>query len=849
MTFQDSIKSFRILIHPFYMLDNNLTKLVTWKEKMLLLFRSCFVLTLFWSSVFNTTLAQDQQQTSIDSFFVTPADTPEQVAPARPSIESNIRRAQEFTIKLNGINQLLRREMDTTQINYILPNAETWVGTIEQRLENSETTINLRFIKALTNLVNTNRGQVLDAERIVNERVAQLGTAKEQLDEIKKDDLMRYSLVDTTLLPEYQIAISLLRNRLNKTDSTLNAERLLAAQYQSRVSNVAVQIAEISDRLLIQRRDLERAIFTKENNFIWEPRSFPDTDKLVDVLEVSLRLNLAILGRFLRNHLGFTIFLGLVCYLLYYWINKNLVKIQSEKEFSDIILDRAKFVPKFPLLSALLILLFIAPIFYNNPPVSFITFLLTMSVIISGFMIKAHVSKRIFRIWLGLFGLFIISAISNLYWEVAYQERWHLLFFGLVGLYLGSRILKLYNTGKEELPYYVIVFVRIYMFMEAAAILANIFGRFSLSKMLGLTATMSGLHGVALALFVIVAKEIIYLQVEVSRNSENDFTSYIDFHIIQERVKKFFAFIGILLWGFYFLDNLSALDYILDFAYQFLTKPRTLLNASFSLENIVVFIVVIYVATILANNIAYFVSMKDQQRADNKNKRLGSSILLIRLGILSFGFMIAVAASGIPIDRITIIIGALSVGIGFGLQTIVNNLVSGIILAFEKPVQIGDTIQIGNIEGVVKDIGIRASKIKNWDGAEVIIPNGDLLSQSLTNWTLSDKKRRVDFTIGVAYNSDPDIVTALISQQLEHEEILENPPRRVFLQNFGDNSIDFRVLFWVKDVDTWVLIRNEVMRRIFKSFKENGIEIPFPQRDLYIKEFPFQENKRRKEEE
>ncbi|MDX5477599.1 MAG: mechanosensitive ion channel, partial [Cyclobacteriaceae bacterium] len=219
-------------------------------------------------------------------------------------------------------------------------------------------------------------------------------------------------------------------------------------------------------------------------------------------------------------------------------------------------------------------------------------------------------------------------------------------------------------------------------------------------------------------------------------------------------------------------------------------------------------------------------------------KKLGSSILIIRLSILIVGFLIAAAASGIPLDKIAIILGAFSLGISFGLQTIVNNLVSGIILAFEKPIQIGDTVQVGPVEGVVKEIGIRASKIKNWDGAEVIIPNGDLLAQQLTNWTLSDKQRRVELIIGVSYNSDMDLVTELIKKQLERDEILTNPIPRVYLQTFADNSVNFRVLFWVNDVDIWIVIRDQVMRGIFNSFKENNIEIPFPQRDLHVKSFP-----------
>ena len=275
------------------------------------------------------------------------------------------------------------------------------------------------------------------------------------------------------------------------------------------------------------------------------------------------------------------------------------------------------------------------------------------------------------------------------------------------------------------------------------------------------------------------------------------------------------------------------------------------MNASFNFGQIAVFFVVVYIATILANTVAYAASIKDQQNIGLRDKRFGSSILLIRLAVLTVGFLIAVAASGIPVDRIAIVLGALSVGIGFGLQTIVNNLVSGVILAFERPIQIGDTIQVGVIEGVVKDIGIRASKIKNWDGAEVIIPNGDLLAQHLTNWTLSDKQRRVELIIGIAYSSDMDLVTELIKKELQHEEILKFPESRVYLQTFADNSVNFRVLFWVNDVDIWITTRDKVMRGIFKSFKENGIEIPFPQRDLHVKNFPglVQEKQMKPEEE
>jgi potassium-dependent mechanosensitive channel len=262
------------------------------------------------------------------------------------------------------------------------------------------------------------------------------------------------------------------------------------------------------------------------------------------------------------------------------------------------------------------------------------------------------------------------------------------------------------------------------------------------------------------------------------------------------------------------------------------------LKTSCTFKSIFLFATLIYVSYVLANNIAYFATIKDQKYVGTRTKRLGSSILLIRLGIIIIGFFIAATAAKIPLNNITIVIGALSVGIGFGLQTIINNLVSGVILAFERPIQIGDDIEVGALSGQVKEVGIRASKILAYDGSEIIIPNGDLLSQSLINWTLSDRRRRIELIIGVAYDSDMEKVKTLLNEVLTRDRILKIPPPRVLMQKFNDSSVDFRVLFWIESMDLMLEMKNEVMNAIFTTFKENGIEIPFPKRDLYIKTLP-----------
>ena len=207
----------------------------------------------------------------------------------------------------------------------------------------------------------------------------------------------------------------------------------------------------------------------------------------------------------------------------------------------------------------------------------------------------------------------------------------------------------------------------------------------------------------------------------------------------------------------------------------------------------------------------------------------------MRFFLVTVGFILALLVSGIPIDRITIIIGALSVGIGFGLQNVVNNLISGIILIFERPIQTGDLVELQQYTGFVKDIGIRSSVIRTYDGAEVIVPNGNLVSQEVINWTLSNRQRRVEIRVGVAYGSDAKEVTEVLRTVLEsHQKVLKRPAPAVLLDGFGDNSVDFRLLFWTSDIDNWLTTRSELSTNIYNALDEAGISIPFPQRDIHV---------------
>jgi potassium-dependent mechanosensitive channel len=203
-------------------------------------------------------------------------------------------------------------------------------------------------------------------------------------------------------------------------------------------------------------------------------------------------------------------------------------------------------------------------------------------------------------------------------------------------------------------------------------------------------------------------------------------------------------------------------------------------------------------------------------------------LLLVALAGLS--------TAGVELNRFTLLTGALGVGLGFGLQNIVNNFVSGLILLFERPIHVGDTVDVGGVVGTVRRIGARSSTVLTFQGAEVIVPNSNLLSNQLVNWTLSSQLRRVDIPVGIAYGTDPDRVIRLLVGVAESQPgvLLERPPEAFFI-GFGESALNFELRFWCGRQDTWFQLRSDVTVALVKALREAGIEIPLPQRDLHVR--------------
>lgn len=209
---------------------------------------------------------------------------------------------------------------------------------------------------------------------------------------------------------------------------------------------------------------------------------------------------------------------------------------------------------------------------------------------------------------------------------------------------------------------------------------------------------------------------------------------------------------------------------------------------------------------------------------------------LIHYVLVLVGFMIALSALGFDLKNVTILGGALGIGIGFGLQTVVSNFVCGLILLFERPLKVGDVIELGDQRGKVKKLGLRATVVETFDRAEVVVPNTDLISNQVTNWTLADRQMRLTIPVGVAYGSDIALVMKTLSEIAEeHPLVLKNPAPQVLFSALGASSLDFEFRIWLADFSDRRRVQSELLVEIDRKFRELELEIPFPQSDLHLR--------------
>jgi small-conductance mechanosensitive channel len=368
-----------------------------------------------------------------------------------------------------------------------------------------------------------------------------------------------------------------------------------------------------------------------------------------------------------------------------------------------------------------------------------------------------------------------------------------------------------------------------------AAIVANLIGNVSLAEMLIGAILESGYVGLVLYAGVTVLASVIRLLLARKLLSR--------FRIVTQHVgplmrtfTKLLKFGAFAAWIVVVLNEFRVFRPIRDAVMGVLTHELRFGKISLTLGGVLLFLFSVWLAFWAAKTVRLI--LQDEILPKMSLPRgVGNSISsLTYYAMVMFGLVVALAAAGFEVSQLAFVVGALGVGIGFGLQNVVNNFVSGLILMFERPIQPGDVVEIGGVSGKVREIGMRATTLGTFEGADVVVPNGMLLNEKLVNWTLSDMDRRIDVNVGVAYGTDPARVLELLMEVTRSTDGIANEPEPTILfAGFGANSLDFSIRSWTNNFNDWVKIRSALTVRVYDALKNAGIEIPFPQHDLHLR--------------
>jgi len=297
---------------------------------------------------------------------------------------------------------------------------------------------------------------------------------------------------------------------------------------------------------------------------------------------------------------------------------------------------------------------------------------------------------------------------------------------------------------------------------------------------------------------------------------------------------KIIAGLGIAVVATAFLHKLGYINTVT----LFLSAPRINIgDKEISLNGFIVAILIFYLSFRLSKGFEKTAKARLEKVPFLDTTRTNTISMLIRYTIIIIGVLVAFAIVNIDFTTLKVLIGALGVGIGFGLREIVNNLISGFILLSDKTIVHNDLIEVNGLLGKVETVGIRTTVIKTFNNVEVIVPNTNLVNNELINYTHSDPIIRIDIPIGVSYKSDPFKVKDVLTENLyEIENILKSPEVNVYFIDFGESSLNFQVSVWTDNPLKKKVIESDARYAIWKALKENNIEIPFPQVDIHVKD-------------
>jgi potassium efflux system protein len=701
---------------------------------------------------------------------------------------------------------------------------------LKDRLSEGEKTFNVRNLQMFNTLLDELHINENDYSKYLETCGNRIDTVKKQIAGLRKDTLMLHIFRDTALKTSFDNQLNGLRDKWREADSLIKTNSTVVNDLKALSSSNIISIEELAEKVDAELKAVGNKAFGKERRYLWEPGA-TTTGPANTGFGQSVDSEQKLVQYYFSNTRNKRFWLLLTGLAFFYWVFFNYRSLRRLNAIKVLDEFRILFLKPRPFGATFIFVLSLAPLFDIHAPAIYIETTQFLVMIVLSFIFYRLLPRNLFRGWCIFLLLFLLLPVTRMLGLPIHLERWANLVqhslsaaLGAIGLLSRRRWISVTVKGFANVGVnFILAAIGLYIFLNALAVGCNLAGRVTLSEIFGDTAVYALAQLISLIVFVHIVVECFLLQIQSSRVRKK-YPEHFEFTGIAHSVYRGTGILASILWMIVFTTNLNLFDAISDWLTEAFGTVRQVGSFSFTLGGIALFAGIIWVANFLQRYITYFFGdTGDDAAMDDKGQR--SRLLVMRLILLTLGFLLAVAASGLSIDRLTVILGALSVGIGLGLQSIVNNFISGVILIFDRPLRIGDIVEIGDKKGKVREIGIRSSRLQTEDGAEVIIPNGDVLSHNIVNWTLSNNFARVSlqFTIGrpehpedLARDAIRDIVKA-------NSNVLDRRDPEVLISNITAKQLSLKIFFWCKEFNLVPLATSEVQSAIYQYLEAKGI--------------------------
>lgn len=803
-------------------------------------FKTVFSVLLFLLFFVSEVRSQDKNDKSVDSTHVGIRSI---------SISDISDESEKLSQRIIRLRKILKPSTEISKVDSLL-------STISKEVKHKKDSL-LQDLKHLSSRVlKVNKAEWNNYHNLLKKYQEVLKDRSEEISEVSNEltkEVERWE--ETQVILEKNEASSDVYNGLDKIIASLKEVRKIALTRlddifikQKKLTELVLTIDDTILEIDLAEQQLKKNYFVFDSKPIWISTDigFAEIDSTgttkakvvagpVDQIIIKLKENENQLKEFIRinsNVVIFQVAFLISLFIVFFRLNINWEK-RAKKKLTPIE-KQTKTILSSPISAAVVSGIMISAFFFESIIPPYVEILIIL-VLLGTIFLLPKITTKSFRIPLILILLSYLIQVTETY--LGYKNsslRVFMIIDALIlisALVVGKRIIS--GSEREFRPVYriFILLSPVFILILVVAVITNVIGMVNLSRFLIYGILNSTALGMVVFLSVRIVTSIVVLFFRFRKKfSIQALSAMLD--VTNKRIKPLLNLIGLIVWLMFTLKGFDLYDVLVEKINDIMAIHWDVGEMTVSLGGILSFLGIFIIALLLSKLASAI--FQDEWMVNVLPRGVAPAVsLLMRIFLIGIGLYMALSAAGLDVSKLGFMVGALGVGIGFGLQNVVLNFVAGLILAFERPINLGDTIEVDQEFGVVTSIGVRSSNIKSYSGYEAIVPNGDLISKKVINYTLTDRNRRSKIIMKTAPDAEPEKVIDLLSEMArEHPATLDDPEPKTYFYGYDpDGNLSFTLLYWTTFSDT-LKTDSEIALKIFAKLKEEGIQAPAPVRRI-----------------